>query len=267
MSVRPVRQWALIAVVGAMLVAMGACSSSTTSTGDQPAPSASAAAGEVIVFAAASLQSTFTKMGALFEDSHPGATVRFNFAGSSDLLAQLQQGAPADVFAAADTTTMDRATADKLLSGPPTNFATNTMMIAVPPDNPAGIATFADLAEPGVQVVVCAPQVPCGAATKKVEASTGVTLTPVSEESSVADVLNKVSTGEADAGVVYATDVQGATGKVTGIDIPTDVTAVNTYPIGVLAGSAAPTLAGQFKALVTGRQGQQVLADAGFGVP
>lgn len=264
MTIRPMRHQVMVGAAG-MLAVLGACSSSSTSTADEQAPTTPASAGELTVFAAASLKATFTEIGALFEDAHPGTSVRFNFAGSSDLAAQLQQGAPADVFAAADSTTMDRIAADTLLAGPPTNFATNSMVIAVPPDNPARIASFADLGEPGVLVVVCAPQVPCGAATTTVQANTGVTLAPVSEEASVADVLNKVATGEADAGVVYVTDVQSATGTVTGIEIPRDVNAVNTYPIAVLAGSESRTSAEEFAALVAGPLGQQVLAEAGFG--
>lgn len=237
------------------LTVLAGCSSSDT------------ASGEVTVFAAASLTATFTEIGEQFEADNPGSRVTFNFAGSSDLVAQLQQGAPADVFASADTRNMDKAAADDLLAGSPTNFASNTMMIAVPPDNPAQITGFADLAAPGVAVVVCAPQVPCGAATEQVEANTGVTLNPVSEESSVTDVLNKVANGEADAGVVYVTDVQGSGGTVLGIAIPADVNAVNTYPIAVLADSASPALAEDFLAFVLGENGQQILSDAGFGAP
>ncbi len=227
----------------------------------------SAPPGELTVFAAASLRSSFTEIGEQFEDDNPGSQVIFSFAGSSDLAAQLEQGAPADVFASADTRNMDKVAAAGLLSGSPQNFATNTMMIAVPPDNPAGITGFADLAEPGVQVVVCAPQVPCGAATKTVEANTGVTLAPVSEESSVTDVLNKVATGQADAGVVYVTDVAGSGGSVIGIGIPDEVNAINTYPIAVLDDSPSPGLAEDFLAFVLGPKGQQVLSDAGFGAP
>ncbi|HEX6888258.1 MAG TPA: extracellular solute-binding protein, partial [Candidatus Nanopelagicales bacterium] len=146
-------------------------------------------------------------------------------------------------------------------------FATNTMAIAVPPGNPAGIRTFADLARPGLAVVVCAPQVPCGAATTRVAAASGVTLAPVSEEGSVTDVLGKVTAGEADAGVVYATDVAGAGGAVAAVAIPSAVNTTNTYPIAVLAGSRDPGLAGQFRALVLGPEGREVLADAGFGAP
>lgn len=126
--------------------------------------------------------------------------MEFSFAGSSDLVTQLTQGAPADVFASADTKNMDKARQAGLLAGAPVNFASNTLTIAVAPGNPKGIKTFQDLAKPGLNVVVCAPQVPCGSATQNVENKTGVTLTPVSEESSVTDVLNKITSGQADAG-------------------------------------------------------------------
>lgn len=252
-----------VAAVTLLLVIAG-CSRTGTLAGASPSAGVT---GEVTVFAAASLKSPFTRIGDLFEAAHPGTRVRFSFAGSSDLLAQLQQGAPADVFAAADTRTMTGAVSDGLTQAPPTDFATNTMAIAVPPGNPEGIQGFADLAGPGLQVVVCAVPVPCGAATTRVEASTGVTLTPVSEESSVAGVLEKVATGEADAGVVYVTDVSGSGGKVQGVPIPAPVNAVTTYPIAVLAGARAPELAREFEALVLGPPGQQVLADAGFGAP
>ena len=172
------------------------------------------------VYAAASLTSSFEEIGKQFEADHEGVKVRFSFGGSSDLVAQLQQGAPADVFASADTDNMEKATADDLVEGDPVDFATNTLEIAVPPDNPAGVASLEDLAKPGTQVVVCATEVPCGAATQKVEKASGVEIKPMSEEQSVTDVLNKVTTGEADAGLVYVTDVQAAGDKVKGIDVP-----------------------------------------------
>lgn len=213
------------------------------------------------VFAAASLKNTFTEIGRDFEAAHPGVTVRFSFGGSSDLVSQIQAGAPADVFASADTTTMDKlasSVSDRH------DFASNTLEIAVPPANPAHVATFADLAKPGVKVVVCAPEVPCGAATAKVETAAGVTIKPVSEEQSVTDVLGKVSTGEADAGLVYKTDVEGAKGTVKGVAFPEASGAVNTYPIAELKTSTA---AGQFIDFVLGSRGQHVLAAAGFAKP
>lgn len=257
---RGVRGWAAAGLIGVLLVA---CSGE--STGDSAASGAVPAHGELTVLAAASLKKTFTELGRQFEAAHPGTSVQLGFGGSSDLVAQLQQGAPGDVLATADTATMVKAAAEDLLAATAQPFATNTMMIAVPPGNPAGISAFADLARPGVDVVVCAPQVPCGAATTRVEANTGVTLSPVSEEGSVTDVLGKVTSGQADAGVVYVTDVSAAGDAVLGVRIPADVNAATTYPIAVLAGSGDQTLAGQFRDLVLGAQGQKVLADAGFG--
>jgi len=203
-------------------------------------------------------------LGQTFEAQHPGTTVTFSFAGSSDLVTQLQQGAPADVLASADTANMTKVVTDRLVAGSPVDFATNTLEIAVPPDNPAGVTSFADLSRPGVKLVVCAPQVPCGAAAQKIEKATGTTLAPVSEENAVTDVLGKVTSGEADAGLVYVTDVRGAGDEVKGIPFDESKEAVNTYPIAALAGSKDADLAGEFVELVTGSEGRQVLADAGF---
>lgn len=219
------------------------------------------------MFAAASLKPTFTALGTQFESAHPGTTVAFSFAGSSDLVTQLRSGAPADVFASADTQNMDKATRDNLVAGTPVNFATNTLEIAVPPDNPAGVATLQDLTRPGVKVVVCAPAVPCGSAAQKVEKAAKITVEPVSEEQSVTDVLNKVQTGEADAGLVYVTDVKSAGAKVSGITFPETTSAINVYPIAALTASRNADLAKDFIVLVTGGAGQKVLNDAGFAKP
>jgi molybdate transport system substrate-binding protein len=179
----------------------------------------------------------------------------------------LTQGAPADVFASADTKNMDKAAQADLLAGEPVNFASNTLTIVTAPDNPKKIASFKDLTQPGLSVVVCAPQVPCGSATEKVEKATGVTLNPVSEESQVTDVLGKVTSGQADAGLVYVTDAQGAGDKVAAVPFPESAEAVNTYPIAVLKQSKNAELAGKFVALVTGEAGQKVLNAAGFTKP
>jgi len=247
------------------------CSSSQTdsasTTSAEASPTSTAITGDVTVFAAASLKSTFTELGARFEKDNPGTSVTFNFAGSSDLVAQLTQGAPADVFTSADTNNMTKAVDAGLLTSDPVNFALNTLTIVTPPGNPKGIASFADLASPGTQVVVCAPQVPCGSATEKVEQATGVALTPVSEESAVTDVLGKITSGQADAGLVYVTDANGAGDKVTAIPFPESSGAVNTYPIAVLKESTNPAAAQKFVDLVTGPQGREVLAAAGFAAP
>jgi molybdate transport system substrate-binding protein len=254
------RRWPGAAAVALLLTTCTACGSDPSSSGSEETKT-------LTVYAAASLTSSFEEMGKKFEADHDGVKVRFSFGGSSDLVAQLQQGAPADVFASADTANMDKATADDLVEGDPVDFATNTLEIAVPPDNPAGVASLKDLAKPGTRVVVCAAEVPCGAAAKAVEHASGVQIRPVSEEQSVTDVLNKVTTGEADAGLVYVTDVQAAGDKVKGITIPQSSSVVNTYPIGALADSKNAELAQDFIDLVTGEAGQQVLADAGFAKP
>ncbi|WP_407664761.1 molybdate ABC transporter substrate-binding protein [Mycolicibacterium litorale] len=224
-------------------------------------------ADELTVFAAASLKTAFTEIGERFEADHPGVDVEFSFAGSSDLLTQLTQGAPADVFAAADTRNMDRAAAAGLLEGAAVPFATNRLTVAVAPGNPKGIGSLADLARPGVTVVLCAAQVPCGAASRAAERAAGVELRPVSEETSVTDVLNKVISGQADAGMVYVTDVLGGDGRVSAVDVPEAASAVNTYPIAALEQSEKPSLAEAFIKTVTGAAGQDVLRAAGFGPP
>jgi molybdate transport system substrate-binding protein len=221
----------------------------------------------LIVYAAASLTDTFTDLGEQFEKDHPGVKVSFSFAGSSDLVAQIQQGAPADVFASADTKNMDKLTAEHLEGQQPENFASNTLEIATPPDNPAKIATFADLAGAGVKLVICAPEVPCGSATQTVAKSAGVTLKPVSEEQSVKDVLAKVTAGEADAGLVYVTDVKAAGDAVHGITFPESSSAVNVYPITTVKASKEASLAKEFVDLVLSGDGEAVLADAGFAKP
>jgi molybdate transport system substrate-binding protein len=154
----------------------------------------------IVVFAAASLQKSSTEIGERFRADHPGASIKVNFAGSSDLVTQLTQGATADVFASADTRNMDKADEAGLLAADPVSFASNALVIAVAPGNPHDIGSFADLSRPGLAVVVCAPAVPCGSATQRVEDATGTALDPVSEDSSVTDVLNKVTSGQADAG-------------------------------------------------------------------
>lgn len=260
----------LAVLAAATLLAVAAGCGTTAAPSGTPSNSAvssAPAATTLTVFAAASLKTTFTTLGERFEADHPGTTVTFNFAGSSDLVTQLQQGAPADVFASADTKNMDKATADKLVQGTPVTFASNTLEIAVPPDNPAKIASLQDLTKSGVKVVVCAPEVPCGAATQKIETAAEVDIKPVSEESAVTDVLNKVQTGEADAGLVYVTDVKSAGDKVKGVTFPESSEAVNQYPIAPLAASKNADLAQQFADLVTGADGQKVLADAGFAKP
>jgi molybdate transport system substrate-binding protein len=259
-----------LAVAGVLSLALvSGCGSSTQSSGSTSAASSTTAeaSGKIIVFAAASLKQSFTDIGEQFKTDNPGASVEFSFAGSSDLVTQLSEGAPADLFASADAKNMDKAAQAGLLAGDAVNFASNTLTIAVAPGNPKNITSFRDLTKPGLNVVMCAPPVPCGAATQKVEQATGVKLSPVSEESSVTDVLGKVTTGQADAGLVYVTDAMGAGDKVASVAFPEAVGAVNIYPIAVLKESKNPDLARQFVDLVTGDAGEKVLNKAGFARP
>jgi molybdate transport system substrate-binding protein len=258
------RATATLLIVATILATSAACAAVPAT----PKPTKTTALnGTITVYGAASLTATFTELATEFEAVHPGVTVQTTFNGSSVLVTQIQGGAPADVFASADTANMTKLTTAKLVAGTPVDFATNTLEIAVPTGNPAHITSFADLAKPGVKTVVCAPAVPCGAAAVAIETATGVTLTPVSEETAVTGVLAKVQSGEADAGLVYVTDVTGAAGKVDGVAFAESNKAVNTYPIAALTASANPKTAAAFVAFVTGAAGQKVLAAAGFGRP
>jgi molybdate transport system substrate-binding protein len=251
-------------LVSVAVLALAACSSTPAAS---PTPTAAKLTGSITVYGAASLQPTFTQLAAQFEDINPGTHVATMFNGSGVLATQIQQGAPADVFASADTAPMMTLSSANLVKGTPVNFATNVLEIAVPPGNPAGIHTFADLAKPGVKLVICAPSQPCGAATVQMESVTGVKLTPVSEELSVTAVLTQVSTGQADAGLVYVTDVKSAGTTVQGVPFAESGKVVNTYPIASLTASKNPKLAAAFVSFVTGPTGQKVLKDAGFGKP
>jgi molybdate transport system substrate-binding protein len=255
----------LAGLVSTMLLAvLVGCGSKSHPPSSQPSRTAQPSA-KVVVFAAASLKPAFTQISQQFQAENPNSSVDFEFAGSSELATQLTQGATADVFASADTAQMDTAAKAGLLAGNPTNFASNTLVIVTAPGNPKKIAGFPDLTRPGLNVVICQKPVPCGSATRRVEDSTGVHLNPVSEELSVTDVLNKVTMGQADAGLVYVTDARSAGSKVMTINFPEAAGAVNVYPIAVLKKAPQPTLAQKFVAMVTGDKGQNILAQLGFG--
>ena len=282
-GVRSTRR-SLAALVGAatLVLTLAACSApaddTARSTSPPPTPTSSTSPtstleGTITVFAAASLTQTFTEIADDFEEANPSVTVELNFAGSSDLVTQITEGAPADVFASADLRNYTKLAEAGLTAGDAVNFATNTLTIAVPARNPAEIGNLSDLADADVKTVICAPQVPCGAATVTVTEAAGIVLTPVSEESSVTDVLGKVSSGEADAGLVYVTDVLAAGDEVEAIEFPESSSAVNTYPIVAVADSGADAaantsaIAQAFIQYVTGTAGLGVRAEAGFGPP
>ncbi|GAA3508348.1 molybdate ABC transporter substrate-binding protein [Actinomadura keratinilytica] len=252
------------ALLAAAALALSGC-------GDVDGGSASAGADKggktLTVFAAASLTETFTALGRTFESSHPGVKVRFNFGGSSTLAQQIVQGAPADVFAAASPATMKTVTDQGAASGQPTVFAGNRLVIAVSGKVEGKVEGLPDLAGRGLKVVLCATQVPCGAAADKALRAGGVKVTPVSREQDVKAVLTKVRMGEADAGLVYRTDVRAASGQVTGVEFAESAEAVNDYPIAPLAEAPQPALAKEFVGLVLSRQGRTVLTRAGFEAP
>ena len=260
---------AALALAGAALAGCSSSSSSAPSTGSSSSASASSQAltGSITVLAAASLQKTFTALGATFEKAHPGTSVKFSFNGSDTLAEQIDQGAPADVFASANQSTMQTVQKAGNTTGTPTVFVKNTLEIAVPPGNPKNIKTLADLAKPGIKVAECAASVPCGSAAVKALAAAHVSLTPVTYETEVTGALTKVELGEVDAALVYHSDILGAGGKVDGVVFSTASVAVNSYPIDVLKGSANPTLAQAFVSFILSPSSEQYLLKAGFQAP
>ena len=251
------KRLACLALAGALsLTSLSACGGGTSS--DKTVT--------LRVFAAASLTESFTELGKKFHEDHPDTKVVFEFGPSSGLAEQIGQGAPADVFASASPTNMDTVVQAGNASDPK-DFVTNSAEIAVPPSNPGGISQLSDLAKPGVKVVVCQAQVPCGKVAAEVFAKAGLTVKPVSEEVDVKSTLAKVTLGEADAGMVYVTDVLAAGDKVTGIEIPAAQNASTTYPIATLSKSKHEKQAKEFVDLVLSDDGAAVLTKAGFKTP
>lgn len=261
---------ALSLVSAASLVACGGASDSTNpetpAAGAQGASAGADITGEITVFAAASLQDAFEKLAASFQDAHPGARIAFDFQGSQDLVTALDGGSPADVLATANNSTMTDA-ANKGLVGEQTEFATNVLTLIVPAGNPAGVTGINDGSLDKADLVICAPEVPCGEATQKLAAELGVTLNPVSEEQKVTDVRGKVESGEAQAGIVYTTDAAKAGDKVEAIALPAN-SVINHYPIALTKSAANPQAAQAFIDYVLSPEGQKVLQDTyGFGAP
>src|SRR3954447_4014092 len=252
----------------AALLALSACSSSDSDSSSTTSGSSASASdklsGTVTVFAAASLKESFTTLGEQFERAHPGTKVTFSFGGSDSLAASITGGAPADVFAAASPKTMKIVTDKGDAAGTPATFVRNQLEIATLPGNPDKVSSLKDLTGSGLKVVLCDKSVPCGAAAQKALDAGKLKLTPVSYEQDVKSALNKVVLKEADAAVVYQTDVKAAGGKVEGVDFPESAKAVNDYPIALLKNAPNPAAAKAFIALVRSDEGRQVLSKAGF---
>ena len=242
-------------VLALLLIAatIGGCSSSGSGS--------KGGGGSITVDAAASLTEAFTTLKARFEKDHPGAKVKLTFGASSDLATQIAQGAPVDVFASASEKNM-KALGGRALT--PKDFVKNTLEIAVPPSNPAGITTPADLARSGIKVAVCDPAVPCGVVAAQVFKNLGITVHPAASLADVKSTLAAVESGEVDAGLVYVTDVRSAGRKVKGVEIPAAVNASTTYPIAALKDAKNATLAKAWVDFVRSDAGRTVLVAAGF---
>ncbi|MFG1909305.1 molybdate ABC transporter substrate-binding protein [Kribbella sp. NPDC048928] len=258
------RRTAVAALAAVAAFALAGCGDDTPAASAPSSGSSTASlTGDVNVFAAASLTGTFTQLGKDFEAAHPGVKVKLNFAGSSALAQQINQGAPADVFASAAPKNMN----DVKDKGTPTTFVKNTLEIAVPKGNPGKITGIKDFADAQKKIAICAVQVPCGAAADKVFKAIGITAQPDSLEQDVKAALTKVSLGEVDAALVYKTDIQAAKDKVEGIEFPESSKAVNEYPIATLSKAPNPDGAKAFVDYVLSDKGKSVLTAAGFDAP
>ncbi len=248
----------LIGVVVVFASVAAACSSTTTTT---------RSTGKVVVFAASSLTDAFNEIGTAFHKAHPDASVTFNFAGSSDLVTQIIQGAPADVFVSADDSNMKKLTDAGGAAGDPVSIAKNTFQIIVEKGNPKSVMGVADLARTDLLVVLCAETVPCGKGAAAILKNANVVVTPKSLEDKVKGVVTKVTAGEADAGIVFVTDVKAASDKATGVAIPAGINAISNYPMAITKTSGDVLTAQAFAAFVSSAPGQAILAKHGFLAP
>ncbi len=255
------RSRARVRLVAVPLIALLASSLVSCSNDDDPSETT------LTVLAAASLTETFTALADEFEAANDTITVRLAFDSSAALASQAVEGAPADLLATADATTMQQAVDGGAVDGAPSTFATNTLVLVVPPDNPQGITSLTDLERDAVDYVVCVDTAPCGRAAAAVLADGGVDHAPASLETDVKAVLQKVVSGEADAGLVYVTDAEAAGDAVLAIPVPEAESEVLSYPIAVLAQAREGDLAQRFIDLVLSAKGQAILAEAGFGKP
>jgi molybdate transport system substrate-binding protein len=248
-------------LLAALLPLAAACGSGVT---DQGVVSGGRLQGAVSVFAAASLTESFTALGKSFVERNPGVSVQPNFNGTPTLVTQIEEGAPADVFASADVANMDKLRSDGFTAGTPRVFAHNRLEIVVAAGNPKHINGPADLARPGLIYIAAAANVPAGKYAQQALAKAGVTVTPRSLEADVKSVVSKVELGEADAGIVYATDVRSAGKKVDGVAIPDADNVVATYPIVTVKGLNNAEAADAFIAYLLSATGQATLKSYGF---
>ncbi|OEV13535.1 molybdate ABC transporter substrate-binding protein [Streptomyces nanshensis] len=256
------RRTAAALVAAALLLPLTACGGDEKGGGE--GGSSSAPKANLTVLAASSLTDVFKSAGKAYEKEHPGTKVKFSFAGSQELAAQVKQGAPADALVTADTKTMDGLKSD---TGTPTVIAKNRLVIATGKDNPEKIENLKDLADPKLKVVLAAPEVPVGRYSREVLDKQKLKVKPVSQEANVRAVLSKVQLGEADAGIVYKTDAATVPGKVDAITIPDDENAVASYPAATLKASKNSKAAAAFVKWLSTPEAQKMLRDAGFQKP
>jgi molybdate transport system substrate-binding protein len=260
---------AALALVGLVAAGCGSSnndSSATTAAAATIAPTPKVT-GDLAVFAATSLTAAFNQIGPAFTKANPDAKVTFSFNGSSTLVQNIKDGAPADVFASADQANMDKLTSASLNGSTPVVFAKNKLAIIVPKGNPKGITGVADLAKPGTKVVLCQAQVPCGNYANQVLEAANVTVTPVSQTENVGQVVTAVTTGEADAGIVYVTDVQNVADKADAVDIPDDINVVARYPAASVKDSKHQEADAAFISFLTGSEARAILEKYGFEAP
>jgi molybdate transport system substrate-binding protein len=248
----------------AALVVAALCSSCGTSAPASTSPSA--VGGTITVFAASSLTAAYTAIGKDFEKAHTGSMIKLSFGGSSTLVAQIQQGAIGDIFASADQPNMQKAVDGGLVAGSPSISAHNRLEIVVGAGNPKHITGLSDLTHSGLVVLLCAPAVPCGRYAAQALQKASVTVKPASQETDVKAVVSKVALGEADAGIVYVTDVKAAGAGVQGVEIPLSLNVVADYPVAILKDSQNAPLAKAFVSYLLGA-GQPTLARYGFTGP
>ena len=267
MKIRVLRLLAVVSVPALLLAACGDDDDDDAGSTTTEAPAEeSAAEGDITVFAAASLTDAFTELGTMFESENPDASVEFNFGASSALREQILAGAPADVFASANTSNMDQVV-DGGAASDPEDFVTNLLEIAVPAGNEAGVAGLDDFANADLLVGLCAEEVPCGEFGREALANAGVTPSIDTNEPDVRSLLTKVEAGDLDAGIVYVTDVMAAGDTVEGVEIPADDNVVATYPIAALTDAANPDTADAFVEFVLSDEGQEILDSYGFDSP
>jgi molybdate transport system substrate-binding protein len=254
-------RWRAAATLVLPAAVLAACGS-TAGTASSPTPTA--LRGSISVFAAASLTDSFKALGTAFQAAHPGVSVQFNFAGTPTLVTQIEQGAQADILASADTTNMDKLKGDGFTVGTPQVFAHNKLEIVVAPGNPKGITGLADLTKSGLIYISEAATVPAGKYSLQALAKAGVAVTPKSLETDVKSVVSKIELGEADAGIVYTTDVRAAGSKVQGVPIPDAYNVIASYPVAVVKGAKNSDLANAFVSFVLAASGQSKLESFGF---